>query len=144
MQFWLYPGDGGGTKGEVVVGFSLLYWLGKDRLDKKAIVVLVMEFFSNWIEIVIKFWYITTILKNWFFFLQVMTFLTINSLLKTTSSLRGLKITGTGSSFMLILSPKTKQTKPNYFLNPEIIKNSKQRVINKIKFPLNTGLKPTK
>jgi hypothetical protein len=73
-----------------------------------------------------------------------MTFLTINSLLKTTSSLRGLKITGTGSSFMLILSPKTKQTKPNYFLNPEIIKNSKQRVINKIKFPLNTGLKPTK
>jgi hypothetical protein len=51
----LYPGDGGGTKGEVVVGFSLLYWLGKDRLDKKAIVVLVMEFFSNWIEIVIKF-----------------------------------------------------------------------------------------
>lgn len=32
MQFWLYPDDGGGTKGEVVVGFSLLYWLGKDRV----------------------------------------------------------------------------------------------------------------
>lgn len=47
---------------------------------------------------------------------QVMTFITTNSLTKTTSSLRGLKITGTGSSLILILSLKIKQTKANYFL----------------------------
>jgi hypothetical protein len=45
-----------------------------------------------------------------------MTFITTNSLTKTTSSLRGLKITGTGSSLILILSLKTKQTKGSYFL----------------------------
>jgi hypothetical protein len=48
--------------------------------------------------------------------IQIMTFITANSLMKTTSSLRGLKITGTGSSLILILSLKTKQTKANYFL----------------------------
>jgi len=48
--------------------------------------------------------------------IQVMTFITTNSLTKTTSSSRGLKITGTGSSLILILSLKIKQTKANYFL----------------------------
>lgn len=113
----------------------------KPSSNKKAIGVLVMEFFSNFIKIAIKFFYIyrnralavlrvpccgsktsknsvliynntsQKLKKN-----QVMTFITTNSLTKTTSSSRGLKITGTGSSLILILSLKIKQTKANYFL----------------------------